>query len=342
MQIILIYGLIAKLPYSFFLFLLLHNLIVSILKPSKAHYSILILTNMKTKLLFLSVLMLLAVFGSIAQITTTGVAIQGIARDAATNNAISNTLIGLKFTVYYGATPTNAIAPASSNVTTDAFGVFSYTLDVSLIENKIIYDNQLRLKIEQTSPSTGVISDENLNFVPYAVSASNGVPTGSIMPFIGTVAPRGWILCDGRALPGTATELITLLGSNNAPDLRGMFIRGAGTNSNSSYSTNIGPDLKVIQADSLKSHLHASGTLITDTKGAHNHSSTTNMNLLVKMDTNFTAAAVDRSDNELNLGPGLIIPMDGNHTHIISGSTATTGFRETRPVNYGVNYIIKL
>jgi microcystin-dependent protein len=323
----------------------INNLTVSILKPSKAHYSILILTNMKTKLLFLSVLMLLAVFGSIAQITTTGVAIQGIARNAATNNAISNTLIGLKFTVYYynGTTLTNAIVPVNSNVTTDAFGVFSYTLDVSLIENKIIYDNQLRLKIEQTSPSTGVISDENLNFVPYAVSASNGVPTGSIMPFIGTVAPRGWILCDGGALPGTALELKALLGgASNAPDLRGMFIRGAGTNSNSSYSTNIGPNLKEIQADSLKSHLHASGTIITDTKGAHNHGSTSNMNMLVKMDRNFTSQSFDMSDNELNLGPGITIPMDGGHNHIISGSTATTGFRETRPVNYGVNYIIKL
>ena len=173
---------------------------------------------MKSKLLFLTALILIAVFGSFAQITTTGIAIQGIAREAATNNAITNSTIGLRFTVYYGVTPVNAIPVVTASVTTDAFGVFSYTLDVSAIENKIIYDNQLMLKIEQTSPSTGIISDEKLNFVPYAVSASNGVPTGAIMPFVGTIAPRGWALCDGSLLPSSAGELKILLASNNAPD----------------------------------------------------------------------------------------------------------------------------
>lgn len=329
---------------------MIHNLKVSILKPSKAHYSILILTNMKTKLLFLSVLMLLAVFGSIAQITTTGVAIQGIARDATTNNAISNTPIALKFTVYYGATPTNAIVPVNSNVTTDAFGVFSYTLDVSLIENKIFYDNQLRLKIEQTSPSTGiisVISDENLNFVPYAVSASNGVPTGSIMPFIGDTAPRGWILCDGRALPVTATELINLLGSNNAPDLRGMFIRGAGTNSNSSYSANVGPSsVKEIQTDAIKTHVipphsHA----ITDPGHTHtfldmyfsqNGGVFGNLGWRGSVDSDWDNAPW-KTDNVTD---SKVTGITVNNS--AAGATTYTGASETRPINYGVNYIIKL
>ena len=32
----------------------------------------------------------------------------------------------------------------------------------------------------------------------------------------------------------------------------------------------------------------------------------------------------------------------GNHTHTVKGNSNTTGGAETRPVNYGVNYIIKL
>ena len=299
---------------------------------------------MKSKLLLLSSFILLAVVSSYAQITTTGVAIQGIARDATTNNAITNSTIGLKFTVYYGITPVNAITPVSANVATDAFGVFSYTLDVSAIENKIMYDNQLMLKIEQTSPSTGVISDEKLNFVPYAVSASNGVPTGSIMPFIGTVAPRGWILCDGRPLPGTATELIALLGSSNAPDLRGMFIRGAGTNQDNSYSTNVGPALKVIQADSLESHLHEKGTIATTSAGGHTHTSTFYNDNYDARGGSFDREWGLEDDSDINGGykPVITTSSNGAHTHAISGSTATTGARETRPVNYGVNYIIKL
>lgn len=295
---------------------------------------------MKSKLLFLSSLMLLALASTYAQITTTGMAIQGIARDATTNNAITNSTIGLKFTVYYGATPVNAMSPAIASVTTDAFGVFSYTLDVTAIENKVFYDNQLMLKIEQTSPSTGVISDEKLNFVPYAVSASNGVPTGSIMPFIGTVAPRGWILCDGRALPGNATELIALLGSNNAPDLRGMFIRGAGTNSNNSYSANVGPVVKSIQTDGIKTHN------LTVTDPGHNHAITDpghRHEIRGSNGDDYNAGQFDSGEGEdyRNTSQAAYtgISINSNTTGV---SVSYTGSSETRPINYGVNYIIKL
>ena len=195
------------------------------------------------------------------------------------------------------------------------------------------------LKIEQTSPSTGVISDEKLNFVPYAVSASNGVPTGSIMPFIGTVAPRGWILCDGRLLPETATELKTLLGSNNAPDLRGMFIRGSGGS-----LPHLGPALKAVQEDSLGSHLHEKGTIATTSAGGHTHTST-----FYNDDYDGRGGSTDREwglTTDSNIGgnykPVVTTSSNGAHTHTISGSTELTGGRETRPVNYGVNYIIKL
>jgi microcystin-dependent protein/ribosomal protein S19 len=300
---------------------------------------------MKSKLLFLSTLMLLAVVGSFAQISSTGMAIQGIARNA-NNTAITNATIGLTFTVYYGTTPVTVFT-VSPDVITDAFGVFSYTLNLTEIDNNLIYDNQLYLKIQT---STGVIiSDEKLNFVPYAVSARNGVPTGSIMPFIGTTAPKGWALCDGQALTSITpvpSVLIAMLGSNYAPDLRGMFIRGAGTNSNSSYSTNVGPDLKVIQADSLESHLHEKGTLTT--------SQNTTLGNLPNSTTpwEFTQITSPSGPNTYYLPragsngsanpPPTINNVDGIHTHSITGSTAATGAKETRPVNYGVNYIIKL
>jgi hypothetical protein len=297
---------------------------------------------MKSKLLFLTALMLIAVFGSFAQITTTGVAIQGIAREAATNNAITNSSIGLKFTVYYGSALTNAISPISITLTTDAFGVFSYILDVSGIENKIFYDNQLMLKIEQTSPSSGVISDEKLNFVPYAVSASNGVPTGSIMPFVGTIAPRGWALCDGSALPSSAGELKTLLVSNNAPDLRGMFIRGAGTNSNPSYNNNVGPAVKVIQTELIKSHA------LTVTDNGHEHG-------ITDPGHRHLAPVKGGSGGGSNFGngdggdPSNSYLTNSNTTGITKANNSVTnvnvnyvGGTETRPVNYGVNYIIKL
>lgn len=275
-----------------------------------------------------------------AQITSTGMAIQGIARDGS-NNAITNTAIGIKFTVHYtNSSNTNVdLSPVTVSLTTDAFGVFSYVLDMSSIETSLFYDYQLKLKIEQTSPSTTLISDENLNFVPYAVSASNGVPTGTIMPYVGTTAPRGWALCDGSALPITPLTLTlrTLLGSSNTPDLRGMFLRGAGTNSNNTYAANVGPNLKAVQTDEFKSHLHAVN-LTTSLNGDHNHSKSSNNQASEDGDG---AIAWNNTDGE---GSNSTVYTDnaGAHTHTVSGNTAAIGASETRPINYGVTYIIKL
>ena len=65
-----------------------------------------------------------------------------------------------------------------------------------------------------------------------------GLPVGSVIAYWGTSDPYGWFICDGRDTSGTVHELSTkhpelyaLIGSNILPDLRGEFIRGAGTNS---------------------------------------------------------------------------------------------------------------
>jgi hypothetical protein len=299
-----------------------------------------------------------------AQITTTGMAIQGIARDG-NNNAITNTQIGLKFTIHYTKNGSDEpLTPSTATLTTDAFGVFSYVLDMSAIENTLFYDYQLKLKIEQTSPASAVISDEDLRFVPYAVSASNGVPTGSIMPFVGTVAPRGWALCNGQALPLSASALRAMVG-DNAPDLRGMFVRGAGTNSNNTYANNVGPELKALQTNAVGQHANAQQGAQTITGGSHEHtyrdgtyvvdgnnnyypgtvSGRTNLGGAASWDGN-NSIAYRKNDGTISFSADEISTSTSeSHTHglTLSGDTAlNSGAVETRPINYGVNYIIKL
>lgn len=297
----------------------------------------------------LTIFLVLSFFAnsSFAQITTTGMAIQGIARDAS-NNAITNTAIGLKFTVHYTNLSNSNVdlSPVTVSLTTDAFGVFSYVLDMSSIETSLFFDYQMKLKIEQTSPSTTVISDENLNFAPYAVSASNGVPTGTIMPYVGTTAPRGWALCDGSALPNSAVTLRTLLNSANAPDLRGMFLRGAGSQT-IGLRTFGGNTLKGIQDDGIKSH--------TSTIPDHNHGITDNGHTHPYNDIYFSEAwgsvqlpqNVGSGDSD---GDNKGYPWDRTTSSSTTGITVNnaslsatyTGAAETRPINYGVTYIIKL
>lgn len=291
---------------------------------------------MKSKLLLLSFLMLLSVATNYAQSSASqaGIAVQGIARDN-NNTARISTPINLTFRVYYGANV--LIYEIAKTVTTDAFGVFSVVLEPGATNNILMTNNQAFLRISEGGT---IISDEILKQVPYAIAAANGVPTGSIMPYIGTTVPDGWVLCDGRSLStiSGSAALIALVGTT-APNLQGMFLRGTGT---SPMNNQPGPALKAMQGEELKSHQHSSGTLVNSTNGQHNHGSTTNTNRLVSNEGNSTTESTDYSPGEINLHTSISIPQDGNHTHTISGSTAPIGGNETRPVSYGVNYIIKL
>lgn len=266
-------------------------------------------------------------------VTSSGMSIQGIARDE-TNAALANIdVLELVFNVYYlvGTTET-AILTQTATVKTDNFGVFSYVLTIDQAQYNLISTQSAYLKVTQGSV---VFSNEKLQAVPYAIYAQNGVPTGTIVAYIGTVAPTGWLICDGGAIPNTPyyANLRAFLG-NNTPALQAMFLRGAG-----SGNGKIGPAVMGAQMDSFQSHNHVVN-LNTNAAGAHNHS------------TNFYNDDYNNSGNGTPNGTGLIrdggpsytIPTNtaGNHTHNVYGDTYTTGDTETRPINWGVNWIIKI
>lgn len=283
---------------------------------------------MKIKLHLLSFLLLLTVATNYAQ----GIAVQGIARDE-NNTAKGLATLNFKFSIYYtkGGTVYTPVTKTEA-LTTDAFGVFSYVIPAEAIDNTTIFENELYLKIEQLTAPAATISDEKLNYVPYAMNASNGVPTGSIMPYIGETAPRGWVLCDGSALPATATALKSMIG-NNTPNLKGMFIRGTGT---SPVNNQAGPALKATQGESFKDHTHSA--VHDHTQEAHSH----NVSILnnVGTDTYNTLDNDAAGSTYVTYTTDAKTPVIKNYTGDTQGSD--TGGKETRPVNYGVNYIIKL
>ncbi len=291
---------------------------------------------MKSKQFLLSFLMLLCITTvqySQTSASTAGIAVQGIARDD-NNTARANASISLTFEIYYKVASTEVqISTETQNLETDAFGIFSHVIDPTFQNNPNFANYQAYLRITE-GPTT--ISDEKLKHVPYAIAANNGVPSGSIMPFIGTEAPAGWVLCNGQSLTSItgAANLITILGSNNAPNLQGMFLRGTGT---SPVNNEDGPALKGTQQDEFESHTHGDNFSIAD-GGQHDH------------DIEFDDKKFDNDDND-NPGYGYVGPgtdetiqteNSGIHSHTINGGVLATGGSETRPVNYGVNYIIKL
>lgn len=290
-------------------------------------------------------LLIIANANAQTNVTTSGMSIQGIARDE-NNAAIANIdQLGLVFTVYY-LTPANAevlILTKSANVKTDNFGVFSYVLDINQAQYGLISSQSAYLKVVQGSV---VFSNEKLQAVPYAIFAQNGVPTGAIMPFIGTVAPNGWLLCNGSSFASLdvaiTANLKALLGGTTTPNLNGMFLRGAGSTPDNLHT---GPLLKSVQQDDFKKHLH-SVSITTTSAGIHNHNENNDgYNKVLVMDNKYTVGGTDNnngSGQEPNLVYSKTIANDGAHTHNVSGSTGETGTTETRPINYGVNYIIKI
>ena len=271
----------------------------------------------------------------LAQSVSTGISVQGIARNAE-KTALASKNLTFTFTVKDegGSTVYNE----SATIVTDAFGVFAHIIGMGNSTtgpfNEVLFHHEkltLVISVEIDGVTTE-ISDAPFLYTGYAKAADNGVPTGSIMPFVGTTAPAGWALCNGQSLTGIGGSgpLIALLGSNNAPNLQGMFLRGTGT---SPVNSQAGPALKGTQQDGFEAHNHP-GT--TNSTGNHSHTTP------VPDEQEGVVAAVDNRAYyyQWNRTGATTSSTAGNHTHTVT--TNNTGTTETRPVNYGVNYIIKL
>ena len=104
------------------------------------------------------------------------------------------------------------------------------------------------------------------------INGTNGdqFPTASIMPYAGTTAPSGWLLCDGASYSTTAyPTLFSVIqysfgGSPmvvfNVPDLRGKTIIGAGAGpgltSRALYGTG-GEENHILTLNEIPSHTHS-------------------------------------------------------------------------------------
>jgi microcystin-dependent protein len=307
---------------------------------------------------FIYTLIVLAIFSvksSFSQTDSKGFNFQGYAIDP-DGKAMGNSAVWVQFSIYPQGGSDEYTEKIS--LTTDAFGVFTAVIGsktpsefAAINFNAKAY--RLRVQVSKTEAGEYTeISDGLLQSVPYARSASNGVPVGSIIPFGGptTSIPDGWMACDGRMLNKyNYPQLFNAIGyswggsSNNfyIPDLRGYFLRGVAdvqsTDPDKSSRTalqtggNIGNNVGSYQTDDVKPHLHT-GT--TDVAGSHTHQ----WKYGVEGDDGYTGS----SYNEYTRVPGSdddAIAPSGNHTHTFT--TNNSNGSESRPKNAYVWFIIK-
>lgn len=157
-----------------------------------------------------------------------------------------------------------------------------------------------------------VRADEFQKYESQESSFGAVVPVGVALPYTGSSAPTGWLICNGAAISRTTySELFAILGVTygagdgsttfNIPDLRNRIPAGVGNMS-----------LGVTSATTLNS----SGQTTSGTGGGHDHTNVT---------TTVAASAKDSSTTDVLTD----VQPEGDHTHTI-----------THPV-MALNYIIK-
>ena len=226
--------------------------------------------------------------------------------------------IALAWTDPVSAPPTgNALTPInrSSSAQVKSGGLWAGSFGVD--NGMVVMGN---LGVGTTTPSsklsvTGTIESASGGFkfpdgTVQTTAAGGDLPSGAVMAFYLDTCPDGWIIANGN---------------NNTPDLRGMFIRGAGTNGN--YTTANGTYYTAAygteQTDQIQGHWHittdSSGRTITAPGGGP-----------VGGSTNRPAASPNGSDYITAMGA----KIDGTN------GTPRIGV-ETRPANFVLTYCMK-
>ena len=192
------------------------------------------------------------------------------------------------------------------------------------------------------------------------------VPTGAMMPYAASIAPNGWLLCDGSAFSRTTyLTLYSLIGTTygngdgvntfNLPNLKGRTIFGV-NGSDPSFSLGVtgGSKTATLTTNELPEHTHT-GT--TNSSGSHTHGITDpgHKHTMTTVNDDFNNSggsnpsfAADSAgsitwNNVINNNiTGITINAGGDHTHsFTTGSAGSSNSFSILNPYITLNYIIK-
>ncbi|MBI2722927.1 MAG: tail fiber protein [Bacteroidetes bacterium] len=302
-------------------------------------------------LLFLSLLILNSSF-LISQNFPYGFNYQAVVRDA-NGSAKTNTTVGLRLTILKSNSTGTVTYQETQTAITNSMGQFNVTVGggsfvsgtvntFSLINwaNDIYF---LKSEIQTGSSTFSIIGTQQLMSVPYALAAPDPTPPGIIQAYGASIAPAGYLLCDGSAVSRTVySKLFNVMGTAygagdgsttfNLPDLRGQFLRGvdgsAGndpdklTRTASAPGGNVGNIVGSREADAFQGHGHS---LIRPSDGG----------------------IVGTAPGTLGTSPGSACQPSGPDVVIASNPLTLSAYGtakisiESRPKNIYVNFIVK-
>ena len=168
-------------------------------------------------------------------------------------------------------------------------------------------------------------------------------PAGVILPYGGSAAPTGYLLCDGSAVSRTTyADLFTAISTTfgvgdgattfNIPNGQGLVLRGAGSQTVNTRTKNGGVLGEVIE-DSMQGHVHYAFSSQVDGSALSSARVPVYSATGGSADT-YTIEGDVGGINDANTGPTGVPVSDGTH-----GTPRTQ--TETRVSSLSVNYIIK-
>ena len=235
----------------------------------------------------------------------------------------------------YTFTATDVVTSAKLNNVID-----QTTFTSSAITGTTLALSSGQLKVNSLGITANELADGSVTAVKLAPSAL--LPAGAVMPFAMATAPTGWFSCDGALLSRTTYALLfaaigTTYGVGDGsttfaiPDLRGYFVRGSGTNSDTVASGEFGAK----QTASLLNHTH-SGTTNTVSVD-HSHSYTRYNSIINNLSTGGNVDGIWQNQSTQATGG-----VSADHVHgFTTGNPSGGGGSETRPANIALLYCIK-
>lgn len=185
----------------------------------------------------------------------------------------------------------------------------------------------------------GEYINDGSQWVKIATAGNGSMPAGVIVAYgaSGSVAPSGWLICDGSNVSRTTyAELFAIIGTTygigdgsstfTLPNGKGVFLRGSGSQTIGG-STYTSVTQGIPQNDATKV---PSIPFTTDSQGNHSHG-------YAGYAYQNTVAGQGPYGGFSNAWGGMTTSTAGAHTHSVIGG----GDSETRPANIVVTYIIK-
>lgn len=220
---------------------------------------------------------------------------------------------------------------------------------------KAVLDGTEKIPIQEAAGGDGSTKNATTQSIADLTTAVPP-PSGSIIQYAGSSNPSGWIICIGETIGNavsgadyagaTYETLFDILktGWGNAgtevfadgdtvllPDLRGMFLRGTGTNGSLTMAdTNAyaGPAVGASENDQSQGFDRYAGVALGST-GSVIYAT---VNVGVGISSTFASPTAGASGTQAVCSD----PIDDG-----TNGAPRTG-DETRPVSYGINYIIKI